>query len=94
MRHIQALIAIFFSSGALATSIGLGNHTIGNYVEGTPTGKMEVINGINTYVSIPQSGRYNRGEAVLMLTDIFGLPLINNKLLVRPISFTSRENLH
>jgi|SRR5258706_7271487 len=82
MRHLQALVAVFFSSSALATSIGLGYHTIGDHVEGKPTGKMEIINGINTYVSLPQSGHYNHKEAILMLTDVFGLPLINNKLLV------------
>ena len=82
MRPLQALVAIFFTSGTLATSIGLGYHTPGDHVEGTPTGKMEVINGIDTYVSLPQSGSYNRREAVLMLTDIYGLALINNKLLV------------
>jgi hypothetical protein len=69
----------------------LGYHNVGDHVEGTPRGKMEVINGINTYVSLPQSGHYNRGEVVLMLTDIFGLPLINNKLLVRLTPFAPKE---
>ena len=87
MRPFQALVAIFFVSGTLARSIGLGYHTPGDRVEGTPTGKIEVINEIDTYVSLPQSGRYNREEAVLMLTDIYGLPLVNNKLLVRLIPF-------
>ena len=82
MRHLRALVAIFFSSSTLATTIGLGDHTIGDHIEGNPTGRMEIINGINTYVSLPQSGHYNHKEAILMLTDIFGLPLINNKLLV------------
>jgi hypothetical protein len=93
MRHLQPLIALLFSSGTLATSIGLGYHTIGDHVEGTPTGKMENINGIDTYVSLPQSGYYNRGEAILMLTDVFGLPLINNKLLVR-IPLASQKTFH
>lgn len=92
MRYLQALVAIFFSSSTLATSIGLGYHTIGDHVEGKPTGKMEIINGINTYVSLPESGHYNHREAILMLTDVFGLPLINNKLLVRLL--TSRKSFH
>jgi hypothetical protein len=82
MRPLQALVAIFFASGTLARSLGWEYHTVGDHVEGTPTGNMEVINGINTYVSLPQSGHYNRKEAVLMLTDVFGLSLVNNKLLV------------
>lgn len=94
MLHLQALVAISFSSITLATSIGLGYHTIGDHVEGNPTGKMEIINGINTYVSLPQSAHYNRGEAILMLTDVFGLPLINNKLLVRLIPLAFQKNFH
>jgi len=94
MRHLQALIAISFPYGTLATSIGLGYHTIGDHVKGKPTGKMEIINGIDTYVSLPRSGHYNRKEAILMLTDVLGLPLINNKLLVRPIPVAFRKSFH
>ena len=91
---MHLLQAIFFASSTLAASIGLGYHTVGGHVEGTPRGKMEVLNGINTYVSLPQSGRYDPGEAVLVLTDIFGLPLVNNKLLVRLMPFASRRTFH
>ncbi|KAI0064877.1 alpha/beta-hydrolase [Artomyces pyxidatus] len=49
--------------------------------EGTPVGKLETINGIVTYVGIPE-GDYAKDKAVLFLCDAFALGLVNNKLLV------------
>ncbi|TRM64852.1 Alpha/Beta hydrolase protein [Schizophyllum amplum] len=48
--------------------------------EGTPTGKMEKINGVDCYVATPE-GDYPKDKVLLLLTDVFGLPLVNNKLL-------------
>ncbi|KIJ56355.1 hypothetical protein M422DRAFT_23639 [Sphaerobolus stellatus SS14] len=48
--------------------------------DGTPTGKFEEINGVNTYVALP-SGDYPKEKAILFLTDIFGAQYVNNKLL-------------
>jgi len=48
--------------------------------EGTPAGKVEQINGVDTYVALPE-GDYPKDKAILFLTDVFGLQLINNKLL-------------
>ncbi|KAH9941214.1 dienelactone hydrolase endo-1,3,1,4-beta-D-glucanase [Epithele typhae] len=48
--------------------------------EGEPEGKIEQIAGIECYVATP-SGEYDKAKVVLFLTDVFGIPLINNKLL-------------
>ncbi|KAJ7609045.1 dienelactone hydrolase endo-1,3,1,4-beta-D-glucanase [Roridomyces roridus] len=48
--------------------------------DGTPEGKVEKIGGIETYVATP-SVDYPKDKVVLFLTDIFGLPLVNAKLL-------------
>jgi len=50
--------------------------------EGTLEGKFEEIGGINCYVATPSSDDYPKDKVVLFLTDVFGLELINNKLLV------------
>ncbi|GAA5966325.1 hypothetical protein JCM21900_003096, partial [Sporobolomyces salmonicolor] len=47
---------------------------------GVPTGPNPVIGGVSTYVSLP-SGDYDKTKALLFLTDVFGLPLPNNRLL-------------
>ncbi|GJJ11189.1 hypothetical protein Clacol_005421 [Clathrus columnatus] len=46
--------------------------------DGTPRGTIQTIGGITTYVALP-SGDYDKTKAVLFLTDIFGLTLVNNK---------------
>ncbi|KIY65818.1 alpha/beta-hydrolase [Cylindrobasidium torrendii FP15055 ss-10] len=48
--------------------------------EGTPTGKIEIIGGIESYVATPK-GDYPKDKVLLYLSDIFGIPLVNNKLL-------------
>lgn len=48
--------------------------------EGNPAGKIESINGVDTYVALPD-GDYPKDKAVLLLTDVFGVALVNNKLL-------------
>ncbi|KAF7797495.1 hypothetical protein EIP86_008694 [Pleurotus ostreatoroseus] len=42
---------------------------------------MEQIGGVECYVALPQ-GDYPKDKVVLFLTDVFGIPLINNRLLV------------
>ncbi|KAF6742995.1 dienelactone hydrolase endo-1,3,1,4-beta-D-glucanase [Ephemerocybe angulata] len=49
--------------------------------EGIPQGKVEEIGGINTYVAIPTEDDYPKDTVILFLTDVFGLELVNNKLL-------------
>ncbi|KAJ6457446.1 dienelactone hydrolase [Mycena vitilis] len=48
--------------------------------EGTPTGKLETIGGIQSYVATP-TGDFPKEKVILFLTDVFGLSLENNKLL-------------
>jgi len=50
--------------------------------EGEPTGKTEKIGGVECYVATPSNADYPKDKVVLFLTDVFGLPLVNNKLLV------------
>jgi len=49
--------------------------------EGTPEGNYEEFNGIKTYVAKPKTD-FPKDKAVLFLTDVFGLELPNNPLLV------------
>ena len=49
---------------------------------GTPAGTTVKIGGVDTYVSLPQGRGRPKDEAILLLTDVFGLALVNNKLLV------------
>ncbi|KZT09825.1 uncharacterized protein LAESUDRAFT_734918 [Laetiporus sulphureus 93-53] len=48
--------------------------------EGEPTGKIEQIGGVECYVATPE-GNYSKDKVLLFLTDVFGIPLVNNKLL-------------
>ena len=56
---------------------------------------METIAGIHCYTATP-TGDYSKEKVVLFLTDVFGIPLINNKVrrlplilvLVAPLTFT------
>jgi len=48
--------------------------------EGTPEGKIEQIAGIECYVATPTID-YPKDKVILYLSDVFGIPLINNRLL-------------
>ncbi|KAK1221904.1 hypothetical protein PQX77_015284 [Marasmius sp. AFHP31] len=50
-------------------------------LSGTPQGEITKIAGVDTYVSLPQGGQKCETEAIVLLTDVFGLPLVNSKLL-------------
>ncbi|KAJ3757327.1 dienelactone hydrolase endo-1,3,1,4-beta-D-glucanase [Lentinula raphanica] len=50
--------------------------------EGTPKGKWEKIGQIDCYVGIPSDDNYPKDKALLFLSDVFGMQLINNQLLV------------
>ncbi|KAJ9110746.1 hypothetical protein QFC20_002787 [Naganishia adeliensis] len=49
--------------------------------EGTPEGQVRKIKGVDVYVGEPKQGG-DKSKALLFLTDVFGLGLINNKLMV------------
>ncbi|KAF8271806.1 alpha/beta-hydrolase [Lactarius quietus] len=57
------------------------NCTSGVRHEGTPEGTWEVINGIKTYVATPKTD-YPKDKVILYLTDVFGLELNNNRLVI------------
>jgi len=48
--------------------------------EGEPEGKYETIGGVACYVATPKDD-YAKDKAVLFLTDVFGIELVNNRLL-------------
>lgn len=48
--------------------------------EGEPEGTWETIGGVKCYVATPQ-GEYPKDKVVLFLTDVFGVELVNNRLL-------------
>lgn len=48
--------------------------------EGEPTGTYETIDGFKCYVATPE-GDYPKDKVVLFLTDVFGLALVNNRLI-------------
>jgi len=50
--------------------------------EGNPKGTWEEIGGINCYVGAPSNVEYPKEKALLFLSDVFGMQLINNQLLV------------
>jgi len=49
--------------------------------EGATLGKLEVIKGVETYVSIPE-GDYPKDKAIIYLADAFGIKFKNTQLLV------------
>ncbi|KAG2354494.1 hypothetical protein BDR07DRAFT_1474372 [Suillus spraguei] len=48
--------------------------------EGNPAGKLETIAGVNCYIATPTVD-YPKDKVILFLPDVFGIELINNKLL-------------
>jgi len=55
------------------------NSVVGVRHEGIPEGKIESINGVETYISTP-SIEYPEHKALLFLTNVFGIPLKENKV--------------
>ncbi|KAK0457847.1 uncharacterized protein EV420DRAFT_1764770 [Desarmillaria tabescens] len=54
--------------------------------EGTPTGTLEQIGGVDRYVATP-AGDYPKNKVILLLTDVFGIPLVNNKTIIPDLFF-------
>ncbi|KAH7921535.1 alpha/beta-hydrolase [Leucogyrophana mollusca] len=48
---------------------------------GTPVGHVEELGGMNTYISLPQSGASSTKKVILFLADVYGALFLNNKLL-------------
>ncbi|KIJ62730.1 hypothetical protein HYDPIDRAFT_30319 [Hydnomerulius pinastri MD-312] len=61
----------------------------GSILEGTPTGSVAPVNGVNAYFASGASSQVestSKDFAVVLLTDAFGLALVNNKLLADKIA--------
>jgi dienelactone hydrolase len=53
--------------------------------EGTPVGNFEIVHNLRTYISNPKSDKASTGtsgkqDTVIFLSDIFGVDLVNTKL--------------
>ncbi|OWO99356.1 hypothetical protein B2J93_8753 [Marssonina coronariae] len=69
--------------GQLFTSTRTKSHCASGVLTGTnSTGKFETVGGINTYLAYPpRKSENNTDVAILYLSDIFGVQLVNNRLL-------------
>lgn len=54
---------------------------VGQRLDGDPVGFMTTIEGVDTYVTLPTDLRAPPTKALLFLTDIFGVALVNSRLL-------------
>lgn len=71
------------------SNMSLCKHCVsGSIHEGTPKGKVEQIDGHDVYVATP-SGDYPKDKVLLFLTDVFGLPLNNNKVCLKLLPLRS-----
>jgi len=64
----------------MSTGVGMSECCLSGKVhEGTPTGKVETINGLQTYVATPKDG--SKAKSIVFLVDIFGWEFKNVRLL-------------
>ncbi|KAI9724550.1 MAG: hypothetical protein M1812_000618 [Candelaria pacifica] len=64
----------------MSTGVGVSSCCMsGKVQEGTPTGHVETIGGLNTYVSEPEGG--SKTKTVIFIVDIFGWEFKNTRLL-------------
>jgi dienelactone hydrolase len=52
----------------------------GHAHDGTPTGQVVKLHGLDTYVAEPAEGRSARG-IIVIIPDVFGWNFVNNRLL-------------
>jgi len=77
----STLLAVSTISNVAARVINMGPDCIkGVTFEGTPKGVMRTINGVDTYVAKADHPR-NPYQALLFLTDVFGVTLVNSQLM-------------
>jgi len=64
----------------MSTSIGMSNCCLsGSVHEGTPTGKIETIGELQTYIAAPKDG--SKAKSIVFIVDIFGWEFKNVRLL-------------
>ncbi|KIK57336.1 hypothetical protein GYMLUDRAFT_86806 [Collybiopsis luxurians FD-317 M1] len=81
MKLLLCLTFVAAAQAAIVPAVDASGHfhpTIPNDTQ--PEGKNHTINGVLTYVSLPK-GEFDPTTAVLFLTDVFGLPNLDNLLL-------------
>ncbi|KAJ6607372.1 alpha/beta-hydrolase [Mycena sp. CBHHK59/15] len=83
MQLLLLVPFVFFTAvqSAIVPAVDVSGHfhpTLPN--DAVPQGKNITINGVLTYVSLPR-GRFDPSTAVVLLTDVFGLPSPDNLLL-------------
>lgn len=83
MFRVHSLIALVALSLSTLASIDFQDelHYVGQELPGEPVGYITKIGGVTTYVSLPKNLDEPPEKALLFLTDIYGIPLVNNKLL-------------
>ncbi|KAJ6462308.1 alpha/beta-hydrolase [Mycena vulgaris] len=82
MQLAAVLLSVFAAAQAIVVpQVGSSGHFHSAVpAAGVPQGKNITINGVLTYVSLPK-GKFDPSTAVLLLTDVFGLPSPDNLLL-------------
>ncbi|KAJ7613160.1 alpha/beta-hydrolase [Roridomyces roridus] len=81
MYLLGALSLLAAVQAVVVPAIGPEGHTHSTLsADAAPQGKNVTINGVLTYVSLPRE-RFDPSIAVVMLTDVFGLPSPDNLLL-------------
>jgi len=64
----------------MSTGVGMSSCCMsGSVHDGTPTGRVETIDGLQTYIAAPQDG--SKAKTVIFLVDIFGWEFKNVRLL-------------
>ncbi|KAF7919451.1 uncharacterized protein EAE98_009291 [Botrytis deweyae] len=64
----------------MSTNVGMSSCCLSGKVhEGTPTGRIEVINDLSTYIAEPQDG--SKAKTIIILVDMFGYEFKNVRLL-------------
>ncbi|KAG9237600.1 dienelactone hydrolase family protein-like protein [Amylocarpus encephaloides] len=64
----------------MSTGVGMSNCCLsGSVHDGTPTGKVETIDNLQTYIAAPKDG--SKAKSIVFLVDIFGWEFKNVRLL-------------
>ncbi|KAF2756480.1 alpha/beta-hydrolase [Pseudovirgaria hyperparasitica] len=77
--RLFALVAVAFAGVVVARRTCVDGSLVAH--NGSSVGYERVFDGVNMYVSEPEKGTARDGVAVLYLTDVFGIQLLQNRLL-------------
>ncbi|KZW03100.1 alpha/beta-hydrolase [Exidia glandulosa HHB12029] len=48
--------------------------------DGTPTGKIQTVGGVETYLALPANEDYPKDKAIIFCADLFGIKFVNNQV--------------